>query len=146
MLPHPALHRREFLQVGASSLLGLGLPGLLAGRAVSASPPIEQGRSRSVILVLLTGGMSHIDTLDLKPDAPAEVRGEFKPIATAVPGIHVCEHLPLLAAGMRRWALVRTLAHGENGHLPGTHRLLTGAPMPNCELTIHRGAFSDIAS
>jgi hypothetical protein len=131
MPPHPTLHRREFLQVGASSLLGLGLPGLLAGRADSASPHVEQGRSRSVILVLLTGGMSHLDTLDMKPDAPAELRGEFKPAATAVPGVQICEHLPLLAGDMRRWALVRTLAHGENGHLPGTHRLLTGAPMPN---------------
>jgi hypothetical protein len=86
---------------------------------------------RSVILVNLTGGMSHIDTLDLKPDAPAEIRGEFKPAATAVPDIQVCEHLPQLAARMRRWALVRSLSHRENGHLPGTHRLLTGATMPN---------------
>jgi hypothetical protein len=130
MLPHPILHRREFLQVGASSLLGLGLPALAAGRAVSASPRAERGKSRSVILVLLTGGMSHIDTLDMKPDAPAEIRGEFRPIPTAVPGIQVCEHLPLLAARLGRWALVRSLAHRENGHLPATHRLLTGAPMP----------------
>jgi hypothetical protein len=83
-----------------------------------------------VILVNLTGGMSHIDCLDLKPDAPTEVRGEFKPVPTAVTGIQVCEHLPLLAARMRHWALVRSLSHGENGHLPGTHRLLTGATMP----------------
>ncbi len=131
MLPHPPLHRREFLQVGASSLLGLGLPTLFAGRAASAPAQAERGRNRSVILVLLTGGMSHLDSLDLKPDAPAEVRGEFKPIATTVPGIQVCEHLPLLAAQMRRWALVRSLSHRENGHLPATHRLLTGAPMPN---------------
>jgi hypothetical protein len=131
MLSHPTLHRRAFLQVGASSLLGLGLPALLAGRAASASAEARQGRSRSVILVLLTGGMSHLDTLDMKPNAPAEVRGEFKSMATAVPGIQICEHLPLLAANMGRWALVRSLSHGENGHLPATHRLLTGAPMPN---------------
>jgi hypothetical protein len=130
MLPHPTLHRRELLQVGVSSLLGISLPALYAGRAV-ASRTADQGRSRSVILVLLTGGPSHLDTLDLKPEAPAEMRGEFKPIATAVPGIQICEHLPLLAARMGRWALVRSLSHGENGHLPATHRLLTGAPMPN---------------
>jgi len=112
-------------------MLGLGLPGLLAGRAASASPQAEHGKSRSVILVLLTGGMSHLDTLDMKPDAPAEVRGEFQSIATAVAGIRVCEHLPRLAARMGRWALVRSLSHRENGHLPATHRLLTGAPMPN---------------
>jgi hypothetical protein len=131
MPPHHLLPRRAFLQVGASSLLGLGLPDLLAGRAASASEQAERGRSRSVILVLLTGGISHIDTLDMKPDAPAEVRGEFQPIPTAVTGIRVCEHLPLLAARMKHWALVRSLSHGENGHLPATHRLLTGAPMPN---------------
>jgi Protein of unknown function (DUF1501) len=131
MLSHPRLHRRELLQVGASSLLGISLPGLYAGRATAAPRSTEQGRSRSVILVLLTGGPSHLDSLDLKPDAPAEIRGEFKPIATAVPGIQVCEHLPALAARMGRWALVRSLSHGENGHLPATHRLLTGAPMPN---------------
>ena len=130
MLPHPVLHRREFLQVGASSLLGLGLPALLAGRAVSASRVAEAGQSRSVILVLLTGGMSQLDTLDMKPDAPSEIRGEFKPMPTAVPGIQVCEHLPRLAARMRHWAIVRSLSHQDNGHLPATHRLLTGAPMP----------------
>jgi len=130
MLLHPLLPRRAFLQVGASSFLGFGLPTLLAGRKASASPHAGRGRSRSVILVLLTGGMSHLDTLDMKPEAPAEVRGEFKPIPTVVPGIRVCEHLPLLAARMRHWALVRSLSHTENGHLPATHRLLTGAPMP----------------
>src|SRR5207253_3784596 len=83
------------------------------------------------ILVNLTGGMSHIDSLDMKPDAPAEIRGEFQSTATTLPGVRVCEHLPQLAARMRRWALVRSLSHGENGHLPGTHRLLTGSPMPN---------------
>jgi hypothetical protein len=131
MLSHPTIHRRELLQVGASSLLGITLPALYAGRARAASRPVAEGRSRSVILVLLTGGPSHLDTLDLKPEAPAELRGEFKPMATAVPGIQVCEHLPHLAARMKRWALIRSMSHGENGHLPATHRLLTGAPMPN---------------
>lgn len=130
-MPFPSTpDRREFLQVGASSLLGIGLPALLAGRASSASPAAEAGRSRSVILVLLTGGPSHLDMVDMKPDAPAEIRGEFQPSATAVPGIQVCEHLPLLARRMRHWAVVRSLSHRENGHLPATHRLLTGAPMP----------------
>lgn len=121
--------RREFLQVGGSSLLGIGLSGLLAGRAVSASS--DPGRSRSVILVLLTGGASHLDTLDMKPHAPAEFRGEFKPIQTTVPGVQICEHLPILASRLGQWAIVRSLSHEENGHLPATHRLLTGMPMPN---------------
>src|SRR5882724_11335185 len=130
-MSHPILHRRQWLQLGASSLLGIGLPALLAGRAASRSSAAERGRSRSVILVLLSGGPSHLDTLDIKPEAPAEIRGEFQPIATAVPGIRVCEHLPRLASQMRRWALVRSLSHEENGHLPAVHRLLTGATMPN---------------
>ena len=67
----------------------------------------------------------------MKPEAPAELRGEFKPVSTAVPGIQICEHLPLLAARMRHWAIVRSLSHGENGHLPASHKLMTGAPMPN---------------
>jgi hypothetical protein len=75
--------------------------------------------------------MSHIDSLDPKPDAPAEIRGEFRPISTSVSGVQICEHLPMLAARMKQWALVLSMSHGENGHLPGTHRLLTGAPMPN---------------
>jgi hypothetical protein len=84
-----------------------------------------------VILVNLTGGMSHIDCLDMKPEAPAEIRGDFKPMETSVSGIQICEHLPMLAQRMKRFALVRSMAHRENGHLPGTHRLLTGATMPN---------------
>jgi hypothetical protein len=119
------------LQAGASSLLGLTLPNLLTARADSSSPESRRGRSRSVILVNLTGGLSHIDSLDMKPEAPIEVRGEFQQVSTAVPGIQICEHLPLLGARMRHWALVRSLSHGENGHLPATHKLLTGAPMPN---------------
>jgi hypothetical protein len=131
VIPHPTLHRREFLQVGASSMLGVGLPALLAGREAAAAPERERGRSKSVILVLLSGGMSHLDTLDMKPEAPAELRGEFKPIPTVVPGLQICEHLPRLAARMKHWALIRSMSHGENGHLPGVHRLLTGATMPN---------------
>lgn len=119
------LARRDFLRVGAGSALGLGFPLMRHAQAAGTSQP------RSVILVNLTGGMSHIDCLDLKPDAPAEIRGEFKPVSTTVPGVQICEHLPRLAAQMRRWALVRSLSHGENGHLPGTHRLLTGSTMPS---------------
>lgn len=122
------LHRREFLQIGASSFVGLGLPAVLAGREVSQTGPSNS--PKSVILVVLAGGLSHIDTLDMKPDAPAEIRGEFKPIPTAVPGIQICEHLPRLAERMKQWAIVRSMSHDEYNHLPGTHRLLTGAKMP----------------
>lgn len=122
------LVRRNFLQIGAGAAIGLGVP---FGNTARGKDPGKQGKTKSVILVNLTGGMSHLDSLDMKPEAPAEIRGEFRPIATAVPGIQICEHLPQLAERMKRWALVRSLSHGENGHLPGSHRLLTGATMPN---------------
>lgn len=128
-IPQP-FARRAFLQVGASTAAGLGLPVLFAAQA-AAQPRVVSRASRSVILINLTGGMSHIDSLDMKPDAPPEIRGEFAQKPTVVPGIQICEHLPQLAARMRRWALVRSLSHGENSHLPGTHRLLTGSTMPN---------------
>ena len=124
-----SLARRDFLTVGAGAALSLGVP--MAGRSRAAGTAASPSRNHSVILVNLTGGMSHVDTLDMKPDAPAEIRGEFKPASTSIPGIQICEHLPLLGARMRHWALVRSLSHGENGHLPGTHRLLTGSTMPN---------------
>src|SRR5438128_9227354 len=128
MSSRPMTSRRAFLQIGAGSMLGM--PELLRNRAAASSSPSDDSNSRSVILVNLTGGMSHIDCLDMKPEAPVEIRGEFKPIPTSVAGIQICEHLPMLAARMRHWALVRSMSHGENGHLPGTHRMLTGATMP----------------
>ncbi len=87
-------------------------------------------QAKSVILILLTGGASQHDTFDLKPDAPDGIRGEFQPISTAVPGTQICEHLPLLAARTQKFVLVRSMSHTENSHLPGTHKLLTGRPMP----------------
>ncbi|MBA4187955.1 MAG: DUF1501 domain-containing protein [Planctomycetaceae bacterium] len=125
-----SLARREFLQLGAGAAVGLGFP-LARTNAAGSARTGGNGKTRSVILVNLTGGMSHLDSLDMKPEAPEEIRGEFSPISTSIPGIQICEHLPKLASRMRHWALVRSLSHGENGHLPGTHRLLTGSTMPN---------------
>jgi len=126
------LTRREVLQVGYSGLIGLGLPSLLASRAkAEAATP----RAKSVIIVFLTGAPSHHDTFDMKPDAPPEIRGEFKPISTAVPGMQVCEHLPLLAARADKYAVIRSLSHRENNHLVATHHVLTGHQQP--------GAFFD---
>ena len=87
-------------------------------------------KAKSVVIVFLTGAASHIDTFDMKPDAPAEIRGQFKPIATPVPGLQVCEHLPMLAKLMDRCALVRSLAHREDNHLLATHQVLTGMAIP----------------
>src|SRR5207249_9957336 len=111
----------EFLQVGYSGLLGIGLAGALQRvEAAPASAPGTGGRAKSMILVFLTGGPSHLDTFDLKPNAPAEVRGEFQPMATSVPGIQISEHLPGLAKRMERLAIVRSMTHRNTGHLPAT--------------------------
>ncbi len=114
--------RREALTVGALSVLGSGftLPDLLA-REERRPPGARRGKARSVILLYLHGGAPTQDMFDLKPSAPVEVRGEFKPIATNVPGIQVCEHLPKTARWMHRCAVVRTVHHRAGCHntLPG---------------------------
>ena len=123
--PTLTIGRRAFLQVGGSGFLGLGLPALLAGRAAGA-PSISTGRARSVIVILLSGGLGQHDSFDMKPEAPEDIRGEFRPIDTATPGLQICEHLPGLAARSGKLAVVRTMAHPEGNHLPAVHRVLTG--------------------
>lgn len=119
------LSRRNFLQIGSSSFLGLSLPAVLGSRSVVAARP---ARPKSVIFILLSGGLGHHDSFDMKPDGPEAIRGEFKPIATNVPGIHICEHLPKMAAMADRLAIVRSMSHPEGNHLVAVHRILTGHP------------------
>jgi hypothetical protein len=116
--------RRTFLRVGALALGGLALPGLLKLRAAGAQSPA--GAKKSVILIWQAGGPSHLDTYDLKPGAPAEVRGEFRPIDTSVPGIRVGEHLPLQAKVFDKLAVVRSAYHTNAGHGMGSQWMLTG--------------------
>ncbi|HWE39998.1 MAG TPA: DUF1501 domain-containing protein [Isosphaeraceae bacterium] len=105
--------RRDFLKVGGLALGGLSLPGLLEAEARAG----VGGRShKAVIMVFLAGGPPHQDMVDLKPDAPAEVRGEFRPIATNVPGIEICEHLPRLARRMDKLAIIRTMVGARGEH------------------------------
>src|SRR5262249_15827187 len=128
--PMDSFTRRRFLHGLGFGLAGLGLPDLLrlqAQSAVSAKP----GKARSCILIFLFGGPSHIDTWDMKPDAPAEYRGEFKPIRTTVPGILLCEHLPKTARLAHQVALVRSLTMsgrviGDGDHHADTYYMLTG--------------------
>ncbi len=133
--------RREFIQVGFSGLLGLGLSDLLAAQTRAGTIPDRNpaqrapARAKSVILVFLTGGLSHLDSFDMKPSAPAGIRGEFQPIATSVSGIQFCEHLPQLAARADKLAIVRSLSHKYTNHLNATHEVLTGQSQP--------GAFFD---
>src|SRR5215470_9686850 len=102
--------RRWFLQTGLAGVAGLSLPQLLRLRAQGAVPAHAPGKDRkSVILIWLSGGPSQLDTWDPKPDAPVEVRGPFRSIATKVPGVRVCEHLPRQASIMHRLALVRSV-------------------------------------
>lgn len=127
------VRRRALLEAGCAGFVGLSLPALLGGRAQASAQKADDppsGRPSSVILVLLTGGASHQDTFDLKPEAPDGIRGEFRPIDTRTPGLQICEHLPLLAERSGRLAIVRSMSHGDNGHLPATHTTLTGSQMP----------------
>ncbi len=114
--------RRAILRAGGLSLFG----GLLATGARDVAAEVRQTtpRVKSVILIDLFGGPSHIDMYDPKPDAPAEIRGEFAAIPTSVPGLPICEHLPRMAEWMNRVTLIRTLSHGYNSHNP--YGVMTG--------------------
>jgi len=117
------LPRRDFLvKAGALPMLGLGLADALRAQALAA--PAAKGKS--VLFIFLSGGPSHIDLWDMKPDAPAEIRGEFQPIATAAAGIRLCEHLPRLAGRTGQVALLRSLSHHSNDHEASMYMLLTG--------------------
>ncbi len=116
------LSRRELMRVGALSLFG-GLLQPLPAPAITRNSRTS-GKARSVILLDLFGGPSHLDTFDPKPAAPPEVRGEFSAIATSLPGVQVCEHLPRLARWLHRTCLIRTVSHGYNSHNP--YAVMTG--------------------
>ena len=116
------LNRRSLLKVGALAVGGLTLPGLLRARAAGGSA----ANRKSVILVWAAGGPSHIDMYDLKPNAPAEVRGEFKPIPTNVTGIQIGEHLPRQAAMFDKLSVVRSAYHTNAGHGMGSQWMQTG--------------------
>jgi hypothetical protein len=125
------LSRREVLRVGGLGFAGLLWSDLLRARASAGAPAATTfGKAKSCVLIFNYGGPSHLDTWDLKPDAPREVRGEFNPIATRVPGISICEHLPRLAAVADRYAILRSVSHEDNDHAVGTYLALTGYPHP----------------
>jgi hypothetical protein len=128
--------RREFFRLGSLGLGGLTLAELLRHEARGGSP----GRPKSVIYVVLSGGPSHIDMYDLKPDAPTEYRGPFKPIATRLPGVRICEHMPRQAAMMDRFALLRGIRSVENDHF--LSEVYSGLPRPAGK----RPAFGSVVS
>ncbi|MEX0977267.1 MAG: DUF1501 domain-containing protein, partial [Pirellulales bacterium] len=131
--------RREVLRAGSLGLFGLGLGQWAQARAMAQEAAIAQpqppsyGRAKACILLFMWGGPAQQDTWDLKPLAPAEIRGEFKPIATRVSGIHICEHFQELAKRTDKLAIVRSLSHTDVNHTTATHFLLTGQPPPTAD-------------
>lgn len=119
--------RRNWLQLGIGGLAGGSLTQLLQWRhACAAEQPTK--RPSNCILIWMDGGPTHFETFDPKPEAPVEIRGEFQPIATSVPGIQICEHLPQLANIAHKWAVVRSVCHNQGNHGAGNHYMMTGAP------------------
>jgi hypothetical protein len=128
-----AMSRRQLLQLAGGGYLGLNLGGLLRAEAAQAEVsrlPMRAAKIRSCILIFYYGGPSHIDTWDMKPNAPAEVRGEFNSIATSVPGVRICEHLPRLARVMHKVTLVRSMHHRCHLHDSASTEILTGRTSP----------------
>ena len=126
--------RRDFLKLGVGAFFGLGFVDLVRLRARAAEAALAAGGaspdSVNCILIWLDGGPSHYETFDPKPDAPAEIRGELKPIPTAVPGVHFCESVPRLANVADRFTVIRSVCHKDPNHGGGNHYMMTGAPTP----------------
>jgi hypothetical protein len=118
------LSRREVLRVGTVAVLGTG--GLCAPARAAVERPRARPRAKAVILLFMDGGPSHVDLFDMKPDAPVEIRGPFRPIDTTVPGVRVCEHLPLLARRMHHVLQLRGVRHTDSIHDPAVYLSLTG--------------------
>lgn len=125
--------RREFLRAGGLGLLGLNLPTFLNAQVRSApvlAPTASFGKAKACILLFMWGGPAQQETWDLKPEAPDQVRGEFKPIETNVPGLMISEHFPRLATRADKLAVIRSVHHRDVNHTTATHELLTGHPIP----------------
>src|SRR5580692_723885 len=125
------LTRRSFVQLGVAGMASLGLADLLRARAQSAPTAGKNGAAgkKSVILIWLDGGPSHLDLYDLKPEAASEVRGIWKPIRTNVPGFEISELFPKQAQIADKFSIVRSLSHGTGDHFAGGHRMLTSKEM-----------------
>jgi hypothetical protein len=133
------ISRRKMLQVGGIGLLGLSLPTVLQAEARRSRSGIS-AKADACILIFLNGGPSHLDMWDMKPAAPKEIRGEFKPIATSVTGIQLSEHLPRLARHMHHCALVRSVHHSvNNAHAAAVYVGLTGHDRGDANVAIGAG-------
>ena len=128
-----SLQRREMLKIGGLGLTGLGLPQLLDanhGKLLAASPSAKQqssfGKAKNCIILFQSGGAAQMDTYDPKPNAPDDIRGTFNPISTAVPGVHVCDSVPLTAKVLDRGVIVRSVTHPRPDHASGGYAMFTG--------------------
>ena len=129
---HPLVSRRVAVQAGSLGLLGFGMNQLEAAKRQSPTGKAP-GQFRRLIYIFLSGGLAQQDSFDLKPNASGEARSEFQPIATATPGVQICEHLPLLAQRSELWSLCRSMSHSTNGHTLGHYFMLTGHSQKNPE-------------
>jgi hypothetical protein len=132
--PHTRLSRRAWLEVGAIGALGLAWPKLLKarqGRHFSSGRIPGFARAKRCVVIFQFGGPGQQDLWDMKPEAPAEARGEFRPIDTSVPGMAICEHMPHLAKAARHYAIVRSMSHRDFEHGTASYTALTGHPHPN---------------
>lgn len=143
------MSRRNFLHIGGLGAAGIGLPELFRQRAcghAKTSPPIDGfGKAKACILLFMGGGPPQMDTFDLKPDAPAEVRGQFPPIATSVPGTQISSLLPALAQRSHRYAIIRSVSdeYAGGAHGPGVYLALTGHKNPRVNADDIRPAADD---
>ncbi len=138
------INRRGFLQVGAAGMAGLSLPELMAQEAAGAVDP-SKAKIKNCITLFLVGSPGHVDTWDMKPDAPEDIRGKFKPISTNVPDIQICEHFPRMARMMDKVALIRSLHHKTGAsHENGQRWMMTGhdfnaaSPQPHMGSVVSR--------
>ena len=127
----PRMARRAAIELGALSAVSLALPNLLsAGEPANAAnqtdPPRHQPREKSCIFICLSGGPSHVDMFDMKPDQPEEIRGQYRPIATSVPSIQICEMMPRIASLAHHYCLLRSLSHTVIPHIEAAHVCLSG--------------------
>jgi hypothetical protein len=125
---HQTLNRRDCLQLGLGTLLGGGLVDALRLRSLASSGENPHAKAKSCILIWLDGGPSHYETFDPKPQAPVEIRGEFKPLQTKVPGIQYSELMVRLGSIADQLAVVRSIRHDQGNHGAGNHYMMTGAP------------------
>lgn len=123
--------RRDFIQLGLGGLLGVGMADLFRLQAAEkTAAAAKAGTNVNCILIWLDGGPSHYETFDPKPDAPSDIRGEFKAIPTSVPGIHFSEAIPNLAKVADKFAAIRSICHKDPNHGGGNHYMMTGCPTP----------------